>query len=135
MPRKSKTTCHICHKYICREHTVFTCSQCAEEDGDDSTRIVILADVPGHEDLIKPAELFNLDTFNITAVTLNHYRQNDLPVYRQVMSDVIELCEQNLISPYVSKAFDLEHINEAVQLLQQDKIIGKVLVKLPSPKQ
>uniref|UniRef100_A0A1B6JQP1 PiggyBac transposable element-derived protein domain-containing protein n=1 Tax=Homalodisca liturata TaxID=320908 RepID=A0A1B6JQP1_9HEMI len=35
--RKSKTTCHICHKYICREHTVFTCSQCAEEDNDDST--------------------------------------------------------------------------------------------------
>uniref|UniRef100_A0A1B6JKH4 Enoyl reductase (ER) domain-containing protein n=1 Tax=Homalodisca liturata TaxID=320908 RepID=A0A1B6JKH4_9HEMI len=103
---------------------------CVKHEG-----IVILADVPGHEDLIKPAELFNLDTFNITAVTLNHYRQNDLPVYRQVMSDVIELCEQNLISPYVSKAFDLEHINEAVQLLQQDKIIGKVLVKLPSPKQ
>ncbi|KAG8255135.1 hypothetical protein J6590_099950 [Homalodisca vitripennis] len=35
--RISKTTCHICHKYVCWEHTVFTCSQCAEVDGDDST--------------------------------------------------------------------------------------------------
>uniref|UniRef100_A0A1B6LH94 Enoyl reductase (ER) domain-containing protein n=1 Tax=Graphocephala atropunctata TaxID=36148 RepID=A0A1B6LH94_9HEMI len=103
--------------------------QCVKHEG-----IVILADVPGHEDLIKPIELFNLDTFNLTAVTLNHYRQHDLPVYRQVVSDVIELCEQSLISPHVSQTFDLEHVNEAVQLLQQDQIIGKILVKLPSTK-
>lgn len=30
--RKTKSTCHLCHNYICREHTVNTCVQCAEDD-------------------------------------------------------------------------------------------------------
>lgn len=35
--RKSKTTCRTCHSFICREHTVFTCVQCAEENPAYST--------------------------------------------------------------------------------------------------
>lgn len=35
--RKIKTTCRTCHSFICTEHTVFTCVQCAEENPANST--------------------------------------------------------------------------------------------------
>ncbi|XP_054275413.1 quinone oxidoreductase-like protein 2 [Macrosteles quadrilineatus] len=100
--------------------------QCVKHEG-----LVILADIPGPEDVIKPAEWFNMPhTFNMTALSLHHYRDRDYPVYRQAVSDVIELCEQNLISPDVPHIFELKDVNEAVKMLKEHKVLGKILVKL-----
>jgi len=100
--------------------------QCVKHEG-----LVIIADIPGSDDSVKPAEWFNMPhTFNMTALSLHHYRDHDLPVYRQAVSDVIELCEQNLISPDVPHTFDLKDVNEAVQTLKEHKVLGKILVKV-----
>lgn len=36
------------------------------------------------QDSIVPADLFNLNSFNLTALSLDHYREHDFPVYRSV---------------------------------------------------
>lgn len=51
---------------------------------------------------------------------------------RQAISDVIELCEQSLISPHISESFNLENINDAVKLLIEDQIVGKIIIKIPN---
>lgn len=51
---------------------------------------------------------------------------------RQAISDVIELCEQSLISPHVSESFNLENVNDAVKLLIEDQIVGKIIITIPN---
>jgi NADPH2:quinone reductase len=49
---------------------------------------------------------------------------------RQAVADVIDMCEQGLISPHISAEFDLEEINEAFKFLNERKSTGKVVLEL-----
>ena len=44
--------------------------------------------------------------------------------------DVIELCDQRLISPHISASFTLDQVNEAVDFLRSGKSIGKVVLNV-----
>lgn len=46
------------------------------------------------------------------------------------MEDVIDMAEQELISPHISKVFELEDINKAFEYLLDAKCTGKVVVKV-----
>lgn len=49
---------------------------------------------------------------------------------RSTISDVIEMCEQGLISPTISEVFPLEAVNEALVCLTEKKTTGKVVLEV-----
>ncbi|KAF4524933.1 hypothetical protein B566_EDAN013896 [Ephemera danica] len=76
-------------------------------------------------------------SFSLVGVSLTHYRKTDPQVYRQdinfheqAVEDVIDMCEQGLISPHVSAEFDLDEVNEALKFLEERKSTGKVVLEL-----
>jgi D-arabinose 1-dehydrogenase-like Zn-dependent alcohol dehydrogenase len=44
------------------------------------------------------------------------------------VEDVIDMCEQGLISPHISAEFDLEKVNEAFEFLKERRSTGKVIL-------
>ncbi|XP_065331865.1 quinone oxidoreductase-like protein 2 homolog [Cloeon dipterum] len=66
--------------------------------------------------------------FSLVGVSLSNYRVSDPEVYRQSVEDVIDMCEQGLISPHISAEFDLENVNEAFEFLRERKSTGKVIL-------
>lgn len=46
------------------------------------------------------------------------------------MQDVLDMCEQGLISPHISEDFDLEKVNEAMEYMRARKSSGKVVVNI-----
>ncbi|XP_059473784.1 quinone oxidoreductase-like protein 2 homolog [Neocloeon triangulifer] len=66
--------------------------------------------------------------FSLVGVSLSNYRISDPEVYRQSVEDVVDMCEQGLISPHVSAEFDLEKVNEAFEFLRERRSTGKVIL-------
>lgn len=66
----------------------------------------------------------------ITLVDLSEYRINELDVYRQIIQDTLSLCEEEIISPYISRSFSLNAINDAVKFIKEKKCTGKILIDL-----
>jgi len=50
--------------------------------------------------------------------------------FRKTIEDVIDMAEQELIVPHVSKEFDLKEVNAALQYLQDSKCTGKVVLEI-----
>ncbi|XP_066992736.2 quinone oxidoreductase-like protein 2 homolog isoform X2 [Anabrus simplex] len=67
---------------------------------------------------------------SLLGVSLRNYLINDPDVYRQAVQDALDMCEQELISPYISKEFDLEHVNEAFQHIKDVVSVGKIVVNI-----
>ncbi|XP_055631823.1 quinone oxidoreductase-like protein 2 homolog [Toxorhynchites rutilus septentrionalis] len=74
------------------------------------------------EDKTNSAKLLS----NVKHVDL--YEHPDEDVYRQMISDTIEMREEGMIAGYISKVFRLKEIQEAVQFIQQKQCTGKVLI-------
>lgn len=66
----------------------------------------------------------------IKLVDLAAYRINDLDLYRQIIQDTLELCEEEIISPYISQNFSLNAVNDAVNFIKEKKCTGKILIDL-----
>lgn len=66
----------------------------------------------------------------IKRIELSDYRVNDIQMYRQIIEDTIALCEDEIISPYISQCFKLKDINDAVDFIKKKKCTGKVLIDL-----
>lgn len=64
----------------------------------------------------------------IRYVDISEYRTTDLDLYRQIVQDTFALCEEEIITPYVSRCFGLHDINEAVKFIKEKKCTGKILV-------
>ncbi|CAH0384540.1 unnamed protein product [Bemisia tabaci] len=76
------------------------------------------------------SSLLELPSFSLIGVSLSNYRQTGFKIYRRVVQDVIDMCEQGLITPSISKVYQLEEVNEALQFLDDKKCVGKVILKI-----
>lgn len=56
------------------------------------------------------------------------YEHPDEEVYRQMISDTIEMRSQGMIAGYISKVFLLKKIQNAVEFIQKKQCTGKVLI-------
>lgn len=68
----------------------------------------------------------------IKVIDLSEYRIHDLDLYRQVIQDTLSLCEEDIISPHISRNFCLEDVNDAVNFIKEKKCTGKILIDLNS---
>lgn len=66
----------------------------------------------------------------IQHIDLAKLRYEDIDQYRQLISDTLALCEEEIITPYISQTFALHHINRAVKFIKKKKCTGKVLIDL-----
>lgn len=66
----------------------------------------------------------------IKIIDLSEYRINDLDLYRQTIQDTLSLCEEEIISPYISRNFSLNAVNDAVKFIKEKKCTGKILIDL-----
>lgn len=66
----------------------------------------------------------------IKRVDLYKYRDFDKEYYRQTIADTLALCEEEIITPYVSRTFGLSEVNDAVAFIKEKKCTGKVLIDI-----
>lgn len=71
------------------------------------------------------------NSFSIIGVSLEQYRKKKYDVYKQTVTDVIELSKENLIKPHKAKHFPLESVNEALKTLKDKDSIGKFVLDMP----
>lgn len=83
-------------------------------------------DKPDQDDLI-PEDAF---VAKIQCVSLFDERGKDKELYRQTIENTLELCDEEIISPYVSKIFGLSEVNEAVEFIKGKTCTGKVLIDI-----
>lgn len=65
---------------------------------------------------------------DVTHVDLYEYPGED--VYRQMISDTIEMRSQGMIAGYISKVFPLKKVQSAVEFIQKKQCTGKVLIEV-----
>ncbi|XP_058464557.1 quinone oxidoreductase-like protein 2 [Malaya genurostris] len=63
---------------------------------------------------------------NVRHVDLYEYPDED--IYRQMISDTIEMRAQGMIAGHISKLFSLKDIQEAIKFIVEKKCTGKVLI-------
>lgn len=78
------------------------------------------------------ADSSDVDAFvtKIKRVDLYKYRDFDKEFYRQTIADTLALCEEEIITPYVSRTFGLSEVNDAVEFIKEKKCTGKVLIDI-----
>lgn len=69
-------------------------------------------------------------TSKIQHIDLTKLRFDDVDEYRQLISDTLALGEEEIVTPYISQTFGLDHINRAVKFVKEKKCTGKVLIDL-----
>lgn len=58
------------------------------------------------------------------------YRETDVDFYRQIITETLELCEDDLISAYISGTFKLTELDKAIEFIEKKKFTGKVLIEI-----
>ncbi|KAK7603555.1 hypothetical protein V9T40_003554 [Parthenolecanium corni] len=76
------------------------------------------------------ADIIQLPSFSLIGVSLFNYRNKMLPVYRRTILDVIDLCDQGMISPVIAEVFPLDNVNDALHSISQKKTTGKVILEI-----
>lgn len=71
------------------------------------------------------------NSFSIIGVSLEQYRKRNYDVYKQAVSDVIEMSKENLIRPHKAKHFPIEHVNEALKALKDQDAVAKYVLDIP----
>lgn len=88
---------------------------------------------PSKKDGSESTELSTSDLVSkIKFVDLTKYHEKDLALYRQTIQDTLSLCDEEIITPYISNCFKLDDVNEAVEFIKEKKCTGKVLIDLKS---
>lgn len=63
-------------------------------------------------------------------VDLYKYRETDVEFYRQIITETLELCEDDLISAFISGTFKLSELEKAIDFIENKKFTGKVLIEI-----
>ncbi|GAB6020967.1 hypothetical protein CHUAL_003608 [Chamberlinius hualienensis] len=77
-----------------------------------------------------PTNLLLPRAFALIGVSLSHYRDANLEVYREIIEETIAMGGQGLVEPHVSATFKIDQINEAFQYLLERKSTGKVVLTI-----
>lgn len=67
---------------------------------------------------------------SLMRISLNRLRQQNLPEYRQIVQDTLEMAEQGMFTAHISEKFDFKEVNKAVEFIKSKKCTGKVVVKV-----
>lgn len=67
---------------------------------------------------------------SLIGISLTKYRSSNLPAYRQIVQDAIDMCEQNLVMPSIQEDFDFDEINEAFQFMVDNKSTAKIVIDI-----
>lgn len=63
-------------------------------------------------------------------VNLHDIRKHDIKLYRQIVSDVLEMADQGVLNAHVSAKFELKCVNDAITYINAKKCTGKVVIEL-----
>lgn len=66
----------------------------------------------------------------LSVVSLCSLREQDLELYRDVVSDTLDLADEGVIGAHISAVFTLEKVNEAIEYINGKKCTGKVLIEV-----
>lgn len=69
-------------------------------------------------------------SMSLVGISLGSYRKANFNVYRTTVQDAIDMCEQGLIAPAISKVFPLDDVNSAFEYMERHETTGKVVVRL-----
>ncbi|XP_046985098.1 quinone oxidoreductase-like protein 2 homolog [Schistocerca americana] len=69
-------------------------------------------------------------SMSLVGISLGSYRKADLEIYRTTVQDAIDMCEQGLTAPAISKIFPLADVNSAFEYMEGHETTGKVVVQL-----
>ena len=68
--------------------------------------------------------------YSVSAVSLERYRQKNFEIYRDAVSEVIDLCKDKLVRPFSAFHFPLVEVNEALKVNIEKKSVGKVVLDI-----
>ncbi|BET00298.1 Alcohol dehydrogenase GroES-like domain [Nesidiocoris tenuis] len=108
-----------------------TCLKCVKHEGHVVVAGYTLKELPQ----IQISQLLTLPSFNISGVSLTSYRRHAPEVYRQAVSDALEMKEQGLISPKIAAKFPLEQVNKALEFIRETEPVGKVVLDMTQKKE
>lgn len=63
-------------------------------------------------------------------VSLPALRIQDPELYRNIVSDTLELADEGVIAAHVSATFGLKDVNSAIEYIKEKKCTGKVLIEM-----
>lgn len=126
----------ICHQHTCIHDLLcwmslrinlvwndFFCS--ADEEG----RVVVTGFASKRIPQIGADELLE-NSYSVIGVSLDQYRKKKFDVYRDAITEVIEMADEKLITPYKAKHYSLESVNDALESLKDPKVIGKYVIDI-----
>ncbi|KAK9501087.1 hypothetical protein O3M35_002201 [Rhynocoris fuscipes] len=105
-----------------------SCLKCVRHEGNLIVAGYTLKELPK----VSISQMLTLPSFNIMGVSLLSYRTHDPKMYRQVVSEVIEMMDQGLISPTISAKYSLADINKALEEIKAKQEIGKIIIQVKS---
>ncbi|KAK7863774.1 hypothetical protein R5R35_009580 [Gryllus longicercus] len=102
-----------------------TAVKCVAHEG----KVVVAGHAIRQAPPIKVAEVLP-QSFSIMGVSLRNYLVADYETYRQAVQDALDMCEQELINPYVSQVLKLSEVNKGFKKLEDTNCPGKVLIEM-----
>jgi NADPH2:quinone reductase len=70
------------------------------------------------------------NSFSVLGVSLEQYRKKKFDVYREVVTDIIEMYEEKLISPLPAIHYPFDQVNEAIAVLKDSATISKLVLDI-----
>ncbi|CAG7835161.1 unnamed protein product [Allacma fusca] len=99
--------------------------KCASEEG-----IIVVAGFASKKiPQISGDELME-KSISVVGVSLEQYRNKKYEVYREAVSEVIDLCKEKHIHPFSASHYALTQINEAIQHCVENKSVGKAVLDI-----
>ncbi|XP_058516698.1 quinone oxidoreductase-like protein 2 isoform X4 [Ochotona princeps] len=92
-------------------------------------RIVVLGFAGGNIASL-PTNLLLLKNVSAMGMTLDLYRDRNIPLLYERLSSALQYCQQGCLHPHVGRVFKLEEVNDAFVHVLQRKSTGKVLLSL-----
>ncbi|XP_014258384.1 quinone oxidoreductase-like protein 2 [Cimex lectularius] len=103
-----------------------TCLKCIAYEGSVIIAGYTLQDLP----LVKISHLLALPPFNLSGASLTSYRKHAFDIYRQAVTDVLDMHDQGLAQPTIAATFPLEQVNEAIEMFKTKQPIGKIILAM-----
>ncbi|GLV41955.1 hypothetical protein CBL_00417 [Carabus blaptoides fortunei] len=66
----------------------------------------------------------------LSVVNIEGMRKCNFDLYRNLVSETLDMADQGMISAYVSEQFNLVDIDKAIKFIEDNKCTGKVLIKV-----
>lgn len=66
----------------------------------------------------------------LSIVSLHNLRNQDPELYRSIVSETLDLADEDVISAHISAVFTLENVNDAIEYITSKKCTGKVLIEI-----